>query len=101
MTVVGADTVPFDADRYFTTIEAQSELLSDALETGDPTYIAIALGTIARARGRADFAQESGVAREGPDQALSLEDDPRLSTLIGMMKALNLEFRAVPAVNRG
>lgn len=65
MTVAKTKTVPFDAARCLTTVEAQSELLSDALETGDPTYIATALDTIARARGMTDVAQESGVTREG------------------------------------
>ena len=91
------ETVPFDAARYLTTTESQCELLSDALQTGDPTYIATALGTIARARGMAEVAQEAGVTREGLYKALSSTGDPRLSTLMGVMKALNLEFRAVPA----
>ncbi|WP_131194128.1 addiction module antidote protein [Lichenihabitans psoromatis] len=90
-------TVPFDAAIYLTTIESQSELLNDALETGDPTYIAVALGTIARARGMAEVAEGAGITREGLYKALSPTGDPRLSTLMGVMKALNLQFRAVPA----
>ena len=97
MSVAKTQTVPFDAASYLTTPEAQSELLSDALETGDATYIATALGTIARARGMAEVAQEAGVTREGLYKALSATGDPRLSTLMGVMKALKLEFRAVPA----
>lgn len=44
-------TIPFDPAQYLTSPEAQAELLSDALETGDAGYIANALGVIARARG--------------------------------------------------
>lgn len=47
---MGTETLPFDAARYLETEEDQSELLSDAFETGDPAYIAHALGIIARAR---------------------------------------------------
>ncbi len=95
MTIAKTTTVPFDAARFLTTIESQRELLADALETGDPTYIAIALGTIARARGMTDVAQQAGVTREALYKALSPTGDPRLSTLMGVMKALNLELRVV------
>ncbi len=91
------ETLPFDAARYLTSAESQSELLSDALESGDVGYIATALGTIARARGMSDVAREAGVTREGLYKALSATGDPRLSTVLGVMKALNLELRAVTA----
>ncbi|TIU35415.1 MAG: putative addiction module antidote protein, partial [Mesorhizobium sp.] len=44
-------TTPFDAAEYFDDAESQAEFLADAFETGDATYIAHALGVIARARG--------------------------------------------------
>ena len=100
MTVAKTLTTPFDAARYLTSAEAQGELLSDALETGDVAYIATALGTIARARGMADVAREAGITREGLYKALSATGDPRLSTIMGVMKALNLEFRVVPVERR-
>jgi DNA-binding phage protein len=44
------ETIPFDAAQYLREPEAQAELLADALDSGDATYIAAALGTIARAQ---------------------------------------------------
>jgi probable addiction module antidote protein len=44
-------TLPFDPADYLDTPEAQEELLADAVESGDAKYLAVALGTIARARG--------------------------------------------------
>ncbi len=44
-------TLPFDAARYLTRPEAQMALLADAFSSGEPAYIANALGIIARARG--------------------------------------------------
>ncbi len=43
-------TLPYDPARHLTSPEAQAELLSDAMQTGDAGYIANALGVIARAR---------------------------------------------------
>jgi probable addiction module antidote protein len=43
-------TEPFDAARYLSTAESQTELLNDALASGNAAYVAQALGVIARAR---------------------------------------------------
>lgn len=96
MPVAKTKTTPFDVASYLTTSEAQAELIADAFESGDPTYITLTLGHVARARGMGDIAQEAGVTREGLYKALSSTGDPRLSTLMGVMKALKLEIRAVP-----
>lgn len=89
-------TMPFDAARYLETEEDQSELLSDAFATGDPAYIANALGIVARARGMSRVAQEAGVTREALYKALSTEGDPKLTTLLGVLKALGIRLHAVP-----
>lgn len=85
-------TVPFDAARYLTSPKAQAELLADALESGDAGYIANALGTIARAKGMATVAKEAGITREALYKSLSSSGDPRLSTLLGVTKALGLKL---------
>jgi probable addiction module antidote protein len=41
-------------------------------------------------------AREAGVTREALYKALSEKGDPRLSTLIGVMKALGLKLAAEP-----
>lgn len=86
------DTVPFDAARYFDTLESQAELLSDAFESGDAAYIANALGVVARARGMTNIARDAGVTREALYKALSERGDPRLSTLLGVMRALGVKL---------
>jgi len=89
-------TTPFDAAEYFDDAESQAELLADAFETGDATYIAHALGVIARARGMTAVAKDAGVTREALYKALSEKGDPRLSTLLGVTKALGLQLYAKP-----
>jgi probable addiction module antidote protein len=87
-------TEAFDAARYLTTPESQAELLNDALASGSVAYVAEALGVIARARGMAEVAREAGVTREALYKSLSDEGDPRLTTLLGVMRALGVTLTA-------
>jgi probable addiction module antidote protein len=87
-------TIPFDAAEYLDDPESQAELLADAFESGNATYIAHALGVVARARGMTSIAKEAGVTREALYRSLSESGDPRLSTLIGVMKALGMQLSA-------
>jgi probable addiction module antidote protein len=93
---INENTSFYPAD-FIGTPESQTELLADAVESGDAKYIAAALGTIARARGMTTVAQDSGVTREALYRALSTEGDPRLSTLLGVAKALGLKIHFSPA----
>lgn len=87
-------TEPFDAARYLTSPEAQAELLNDALSNGNAAYVALALGVIARARGMTKVAREAGVTREALYKALSEDGDPRLTTLLGVARALGVTLSA-------
>jgi|SRR5882757_4447329 probable addiction module antidote protein len=89
-------TVPFDPAEYLGSPESQAELVADAFASGDQTYIANALGIVARARGMSAVAKEAGVTREALYKALSPAGDPRLSTLLGVTKALGIALQAVP-----
>ena len=85
-------TTPFDPADFLDTKELQIELLADAVELGDSRYIADALGTIARARGMATVAQESGLTRQALYRSLSKSGDPRLTTLLSVAKSLGLKL---------
>ena len=87
-------TTPFDAARYLESEQAQRELIADALESGDPAYLKHALNIAARARGMTAVARDAGVAREALYRALSETGDPRLSTLMGVFKALDVQLTA-------
>jgi probable addiction module antidote protein len=86
------ETFPFDAAKYLTTPEAQADLLADAFDSGDARYIANALGIVARARGMTEVAKGAGVTREALYKALSENGDPRLSTLLGVLKSLGIKL---------
>lgn len=87
-------TTPFDAAEHFRSPEDQTDLLNDALASGNATYILNALGTIARARGMGKVAQGAGVTREALYKALSNKGDPKLSTVLGVLGTLNLQLSA-------
>ncbi len=87
-------TTPFDAARYMGTVRAQKALLADALESGDAGYIANALGVIARARGMSEVARKAGVSRVALYKALSRDGDPKLTTVLGVMKSLGFKLSA-------
>ncbi len=87
-------TIPFDAAEHLVSPESQAELLSDALDTGDAGYVANALGVIARARGMTDVARGAGVTREALYKALSQDGDPKLTTLLGVIKSLGFKLSA-------
>ena len=87
-------TEPFDAAQYLTSPEAQTDLLNDALASGDASYVAHSLGVIARARGMSEVAREAGITREALYRSLSEDGDPRLTTLLGVMRALGVRLTA-------
>jgi probable addiction module antidote protein len=89
-------TKPFNPAQYLTAAEAQTELLNDALATSNAAYIANALGVIARARGMTEVAKEAGITREALYKSLSEDGDPRLTTLMGVARALGFKLVAEP-----
>ena len=92
------ETLPFDAAEYLADAEAQAELLAEAFETGNSTFIANALGVVARARGMTAIARDAGVTREALYKALSETGDPKLSTLLGVLRALGVKLSVAPAI---
>lgn len=82
----------YDSAEYLDTAEAIKVYMEEALETEDPTFIAGALGTIARARGMSQIAKKAGLSRESLYKALSAEGNPEFGTIIRVMHALGLKF---------
>lgn len=85
-------TKPWDAAEHLRTEEDMAAYLDAALEDGDPSLIAAALGDIARAKGMTQLAKETGLGRESLYKALSPQGNPEMSTVIKVAKALGLQF---------
>jgi probable addiction module antidote protein len=85
-------TRPYDSADYIDSPEAAAAFLEAALEDGDPQVIAATLGDIARSKGMAMIAERTGLAREALYKSLSNEGNPRLTTLLGVLKAMGLRL---------
>jgi probable addiction module antidote protein len=88
------ETFPFDAAESLDSREEQAALLAEAFATGDPAIVTAALGMIARARGIAQVARETGLSREALYKATGPEGNPTLATLMGIMRATGLRLSA-------
>ncbi|WGO84087.1 addiction module antidote protein [Arsenophonus apicola] len=66
--------------------------MADALETGDASYIAKAIGVVARAKGMTQIAAQTGLSREQLYRSFSDEGNPTLKTTLAVMKALGVDL---------
>lgn len=84
----------WDAADDIKTEEDMVLYLEACLKENDPVLLAAALGDIARIRGMAQLARETGMSREGLYKALSAEGNPSLATIMKVMAALGLRLHA-------
>lgn len=91
------ETTRWDVTEYLNSDEAIVAYIEAAFEDGDPELIKKTLGDVARARGMTAIAKNAGVTREALYKALSEKGDPKLSTLLGVMRALGVQLSAKPA----
>jgi len=66
------------------------------LSDGEPEELLRALGHIAKARGMAQIAAESGLGRESLYKAFAPSAKPRYDTIMKVTRALGLKLAAVP-----
>lgn len=86
--------LPFDATRYLVDDEAIAEYMAAVLESGDSDLLLLALGDIARARGMAQVAKDSGLGRESLYKALTPGSKPRFDTVLKVARALGVQLTA-------
>jgi probable addiction module antidote protein len=88
------ETTLYDSADYLDSPEAIAAYIEATFEDGDPALITHALGVVARAKGMSHLARHEGVTREALYKALRAEGDPKLSTFIGVLKALGMRLTA-------
>lgn len=88
----------YDVAEHLRTPEEMAAYLEACIEEsdGDPAFIARALGDIARAKGMTMVAKEAGLSRESLYKALSGKRSPEFGTILKVMNAVGLKFRAQP-----
>lgn len=87
-------TRPWDAAEYLESQEDMVAYLEAALEEGDASLVAAALGDIARAKGMTEIARDTGLGRESLYKALSPEGNPELATILKVVRSLGLSLHA-------
>jgi probable addiction module antidote protein len=90
-------TTPWDPADHLRTDEDMAAYLEAALEDGDPSLVAAALGDIARAKGMTQVARAAGLGRESLYKALSPSGNPEFATILKVVAALGLQLHAAPA----
>lgn len=84
----------YDTADYLNTEKEMAAYLEACMEEAgdDAAFIAHALGNIARARGMAQLAKDTGLTREGLYKALNKDSNPSFGTVLKVMKALGLKL---------
>ena len=92
-------TTHYDVAEHLRTPEEMAAYLEVCLEeaNGDASFVAKALGDIARAKGMSHVARDAGLSRESLYKALSGERTPGFDTVLKVIKALGLKLRAEAA----
>jgi probable addiction module antidote protein len=88
--------IPFDMTEYLDSEEAMAEYLSQVLADGDNEEFLRAIGYIAKAKGMAEIAKESGLGRESLYKALRPDAKPRFETVMRVLDALKIQLHALP-----
>ena len=89
------ETKPWDP--HLETEEDMAAYLEAALEEGDASLIAAALGDIARAKGMSQVARDTGLSCERLLESLSPVANPELAIILKVIAALGLTLHASPA----
>lgn len=84
----------YDPAEDLSSDEAVVSFMAQAFETNDAAYIAHALGVVARAKGMAQIAGETGLSREQLYRSFSDTGNPTLKTTLAVMTALGLDLTA-------
>ena len=92
-------TVPYDVAEQLRTPEEMAAYLDAWLDEypDDVAGIARALGNVARAKGMAQIARDTGLSRESLYKALSGEGNPTFATVLKVARALGVKLHVEPA----
>lgn len=84
----------FDAADYLTDDDAIAEYLTAALEDPNPELFLVAIKNVARVRGMAQLAKDTGLGRESLYKALAPGAKPRYDTVLKVTRALGIRLHA-------
>ena len=88
----------FDVTEHLDNEEVIAEYLAAAIEDSNPNVFLAALADVAKARGMAKLAKDSGLSRESLYKTLSPGAKPRFETIMRITKALGVPMMPVAVV---
>ena len=88
------ELIHFDITEYLDSEEAMAEYLSQVLEDGDNEEFLRAIGHIAKAKGMAQIAKDTGLGRESLYKAFRPNAKPRFDTVMKVIDALKIQLNA-------
>jgi probable addiction module antidote protein len=83
---------PYDPAEDLGSEEAIAIFMAEAFQTNDVGYISHALGVVARAKGMAQIAEQTGLSREQLYRSFSEKGNPTLKTTLAVMNALGIQL---------
>ncbi len=83
---------PWDPADYLSDQEDCVIFLEACVEEGDPSVIIAALGAVARARGIATLAEQTGMSRQGLYKALREDGNPSFAAVLKIIRALGMRL---------
>ena len=95
------ELVKFDITEYLDSDESIAEYLSQVLEDGDNDEFIRAIGHIAKAKGMAQIAKDTGLGRESLYKAFRANAKPRFDTVLKVINSLQIQLSASPRLSVG
>lgn len=86
----------FDTAEYLENKEIMAEYLSQILADGDTDELLEALGTIAKAKGMSQIAQETGLGRESLYKTFHAGTNPKFETVVKIIQSLGIRMQVTP-----
>lgn len=92
--------VAFDAADYLDSEEVIAEYLNVALASEHPDLFLQAIADVAKSRGMAQLAKDTGLGRESLYKALAPGAKPRYDTVLKLIRALGVELHTTPVTQK-
>ena len=89
-------TTKFNVLDHLETPEDQVAYIKAAVDEDDPSFIAVAIGDVAKARGVSQFADETGLSRETIYKSFRPGGNPTIETVNKALKVLGLKLALAP-----
>lgn len=90
----------FDLSEFLDSDDAICEYLTQVLDDGDMEEAKRALGYVAKAKGMAAIAEQTGLGRESLYKTLKPETKPRFDTMLRILHAAGLRLKVEPIAQR-